>query len=101
VVEIGVYPRDHSTIQIKPSDFTLRVNRTRETLSAANPSVIALAVNAGMSARALPETSTDKPVAGYLYFPVKEKRFGNHEYELEYNGHSVWMILPLQFSGSR
>jgi hypothetical protein len=52
-------------------------------------------------AKSLPETSTYRPVAGYLYFPVKDKTYGDYEYELEYRGHKGSMILPLLAGSSR
>jgi len=92
VVEVSIYPRKGASIDIAPGDFYLRVSRTREIIPASMP-----APSAAVSRLlVLPEAVTNKPVAGYLYFPVAAERSGNYEYELEYKGHGNWMIIPIQ-----
>jgi hypothetical protein len=97
VVEVSIYPRGRSTIDVKPGEFFLRVNRTREIVQSSMPGTV---VGESRS-RALPETIAHKPVAGYLYFQVPEKRSGNYEYELEYKGQGHWMIIPLQAASAK
>jgi len=107
VVEVGIYPRDRRPIEVRQVDFNLRVNRTRDILTPQGPKAILEVreslrpVALELSAKSLPETSAYKPVAGYLYFAVSDKREGNYEYELEYKGHGAWMILPLQQASRR
>ena len=102
VVEVGVFPKARDPLEIRPRDFILRVNRTRHSISAAVPRAIVNLSDAlkravtELEARCLPETSTDKPVGGYLYFPVANKKDGDNEYELEYRAQRIWMILPLR-----
>jgi hypothetical protein len=71
VVEVGMFPKSRGPLEVHPGDFVLRVNRTRHSISAA------------------------VPVAGYLYFPLADKKDGDNEYELEYRAQRIWMILPL------
>jgi hypothetical protein len=101
VVEVGLYPRTKNPLEVRPEDFALRVNRTRNVLSPQIPKALA-AVGESLRqmalqllAKCLPATSTYKPVAGYLYFPMADKTYGDYEYELEYKGHKARMILPL------
>lgn len=93
VVEVAMYPRYKNPIDVRPGDFTLRVARTRDLVPPQPTGAGSLA--GALSAKCLPETSTYRPVAGYLYFPLTEKKYGDREYELEYKAHSSWMILPL------
>jgi len=101
VVEVGMFPKARGPLEIRPGDFILRVNRTRDTISASVPKAMeelnetTKPVATELESKCLPETSTDKPVAGYLYFLVREKKDGDNEYELEYKGQRTWMILPL------
>jgi len=101
VVEVGLFPQARA-LEIRPGDFVLRVNRTRDTISASVPkaggglSETPKPVAVELEAKCLPETSTDKPVAGYLYFPVHAKQDGANQYELEYKAQRAWMILPLR-----
>ncbi len=101
VVEVGVYPRDKHPVNVRREDFTLRVNRTRDIFIYQVPRAI-LEFGQSLRARAmellsmnLPEISTHKPVAGYLYFPLADNGTGSYKYELEYTGHKTRMILPL------
>lgn len=101
VVEVGMYPRTKNPLEVRPEDFALRVNRTSHILSPQIPKTLA-AVGESLRqmalqvlARCLPQTSTYKPVAGYLYFPMADKTYSDNEYELEYKGHKARMILPL------
>ena len=102
VVEVGMFPKARDPLAIRPGDFVLRVNRTRDAISASfAKAVVQLSetlkpMAKEMEAKCLPETSTDKPVAGYLYFPVRDKQDGDNEYELEYKAQRTWMILPLR-----
>jgi hypothetical protein len=102
VVEVGMFPKSRGPLDVRPGDFILRVNRTRHSISAAVPRAIVNLSDAlkravtELEARCLPETSTDKPVGGYLYFPVADKKDGDNEYELEYRAQRIWMILPLR-----
>ncbi len=114
VVEVGVFPKAKDPLEVRPGNFTLRVNRTRDTISPSGAkSLVDLSENAKpvavqlmaalvaelmakLMAKCLPETSTDKPVAGYLYFFVPDKKDGDNEYELEYKAQRNWMILPLR-----
>jgi hypothetical protein len=101
VVEVGLFPKTRA-LEIRPADFILRVNRTRDTITASVPrAVVELSetpkpVATELEAKCLPETSTDKPVAGYLYFPLRDKEDGDNQYELEYKAQRAWMILPLR-----
>ena len=101
VVEVGMFPKARDPLEVRPGDFILRVNRTHHAISASVPkadvelSETPKPVATELEARCLPETSTDKPVAGYLYFPVKDKKDGDNEYELEYKAQRISMILPL------
>ena len=101
VVEVGVYPRAKNPIEVRPSDFAVRVNRTRDTLSPLVPKAIIevtqslRSVALRLLSKCLPETATYKPVAGYLYFPLPDKKDDDHAYELEYNTRGARMILPL------
>lgn len=107
VVEVGVYPRERSPIEVRPGDFSLRISRTRDILTPQGPkAIIEVSENykpavVELSAKALPEVSAYKPVAGYLYFQVPDKREGDYEYELEYKGQGAWMILPLHTGNPR
>ena len=107
VVEVGVYPRERSPIEVRPADFSLRISRTRDILTPQGPkAIIEVSENykpavVELSAKALPEVSAYKPVAGYLYFQVPDKREGDYEYELEYKGQGAWMILPLHTGNPR
>jgi hypothetical protein len=101
VVEVGVYPRDKNPVDVRREDFMLRVNRTRDTFFYQVPRAI-LEFGQSLRARAmellsmsLPDVSTHKPVAGYLYFPLADNGPGGYKYELEYTGHQTRMILPL------
>jgi hypothetical protein len=100
-VEVGMYPRSQSALEVRPADFALRVNRTRDLLSPQVPKTVVemgeslRRMALGLLVKCLPETSTYKPVAGYLYFPVSDKTNGNYQYELEYKGPKARMILPL------
>jgi hypothetical protein len=102
VVEVGVFPKARDPLAIRPGDFVLRVNRTRDAIRAAvAKAVVQLSetlkpMAKEMEAKCLPETSSDKPVAGYLYFPLRDKKDGDNEYELEYKAQRSWMILPLR-----
>ena len=102
VVEVGVFPKARDPLAIRPGDFILRISRTRDSISASIPGpAVELKetprpVATELEAKCLPETSTDKPVAGYLYFPVHDKKDGDNEYELEYRAQRTWMILPLR-----
>jgi hypothetical protein len=102
VVEVGVFPKAKDPLDVRPSDFVLRVNRTRDTISPSGPKSIAesgetaIPVAMELMAKCLPETSTVKPVAGYLFFPVPDKKEGDDKYELEYKVQRTWMILPLR-----
>ena len=102
VVEVGMFPKARGPLEVRMGDFVLRVNRTRGSISATVPKDIVdlsetpkPAANE-LEAKCLPETSTGKPVAGYLYFPLRDKRPGDNEYELEYRAERIWMILPLR-----
>jgi hypothetical protein len=101
VVEVGVYPRVKNPIEVRPSDFAIRVSRTRDMLSPQVPKGITditqslQSIARELFAKCLPETSTYKPVAGYLYFPILD-RTANLEYELEYKARETLMILPLR-----
>ena len=107
VVEVGVFPKARGPLEVRPGDFILRVNRTRGTISASVPKAVEelsetpKPVATELEAKCLPETSTDKPVAGYLYFPVRDKKDGDNEYELEYRAQRIWMILPLHAGAPR
>ena len=100
VVEVGVYPRVKNPIEVRPGDFAIRVNRTRDIFSPQVPNGATdltqslRSIARELFAKCLPETSTYKPVAGYLYFPILDRK-GNREYELEYKARETWMILPL------
>jgi len=101
VVEVGMYPREKSQIDIRQSDFRLRISR-RSLLKPAVPQVLCDTLHrAELTEKALPEGATYKPVAGYLYFPVTEKLAGSYAYELEYVGQGNWMMLPLPAAGVR
>ena len=101
VVEVGVYPRVKNPIEVRPGDFAVRVNRTHGTLSPLVPQAIIDATQSLRSiardllSKCLPETATLKPVAGYLFFPLRDKTEGDHDYELEYKTQRARMILPL------
>lgn len=107
VVEVGMFPKARGPLEIRLGDFVLRVNRTRDTISASVPkTVVELSetpkpVATELEAKCLPATSTDKPVAGYLYFPLRDKKDGDNEYELEYRAQRIWMILPLRAGAPR
>jgi hypothetical protein len=45
--------------------------------------------------RALQETTTDKPIAGYLYFPVGDTKEKNVELVYQYDGGEVKIPLEL------
>ncbi len=100
VVEVGVYPRVKNPIEVRPGDFAIRVNRTRDIFSPQVPKNVTDLTHSLRSiawelfAKCLPETSTYKPVAGYLYFPILDRK-ANREYELEYKARETLMILPL------
>lgn len=101
VVEVGVYPREKNQIDIRQSDFRLRISR-RSMLKPAAPQAMGEALHRmELAEKALPEVVTYKPVAGYLYFPVREKLAGSYAYELEYIGQGNWMMLPLPAAGVR
>ncbi len=101
VVEVGMYPRTENPLEVRPEDFALRVNRTRSLLSPQIPKTLAAVgeslrqIALQLLAKCLPETSTYKPVAGYLYFAMADKTYSDNQYELEYKGHKARMILPL------
>ena len=103
VVEVGIFPKDKSTVYIKPDEFVLRLKAEQTFIkpSAAKQIVTADAVVAEVSLRNLPEGPTSKPVAGYLFFPLEQKIDNDRAYELEYKGQSGWMILPLQMAPER
>jgi hypothetical protein len=44
--------------------------------------------------KSLPEGSLTQPVAGYLYFPVKQKRNAHYNLELTRNGETLSLPLP-------
>jgi hypothetical protein len=100
VVEVGVYPRVKNPIEVRPSDFAIRVSRTRDMFRPQVPKVVTdithslRSIARELFAKCLPETSTYKPVAGYLYFPILDKK-ANRGYELEYKARETVMILPL------
>jgi hypothetical protein len=102
VVEVAVYPIERSPLDVRPEDFTLRLNRTRDAVSPtgakemADGSESAPPVALEISGKCLRETSTYKPVAGYLYFPIRDKDDEASTYELEYKSQETWMILPLR-----
>ena len=103
VVEVGIFPKDKSTVYIKPDEFVLRLRADQTFIkpSAAKQIATADAVVAEVSLRNLPEGPTSKPVAGYLFFPLEQKIDNDRAYELEYKGQSGWMILPLQMAPER
>jgi hypothetical protein len=74
VVEVGMFPKARDPLEVRPGDFILRVNRSRDTVSASVPKAVMelgetpKPVANALESKCLPETSTDKPVAGYLYF---------------------------------
>ena len=100
VVEVGMYPRLKNPIEVRPSAFAIRVSRTRDMFSPQVPKTVGdltqslRSIARELFAKCLPETSTYKPVAGYLYFPILDKK-DDREYELEYKDRRTWMILPL------
>jgi len=104
VVEVGIFPRDKSTINIKPDEFVLRVKADQTSVRPYAAKQIAAPdalVASEVSLRNLPEGPTSKPVAGYLFFPLEQKIENDGAYELEYKGESGWMILPLQMAVAR
>jgi hypothetical protein len=100
VVEDGVYPRVKNPIEVRPADFAIRVSRTRDMFRPQVPKGVSdithslTSIARELFAKCLPETSTFKPVAGYLYFPILDRK-DNREYELEYKARETRMILPL------
>jgi hypothetical protein len=104
VVEVGIFPREKSTIHIKPDEFVLRVKADETSIKPYAAKQIAAAdavVTSEVSLHNLPEGPTAKPVAGYLFFPLEQKIENDRAYELEYKGQSGWMILPLQMAAER
>ncbi len=97
VVEVGVYPRIKNPIEVRPGDFAIHVTGSRDMLSPQVPKTISevtqslRSIAADLLSKCLPDISTYKPVAGYLYFPAVE---GKNDYELEYKARNTWMILP-------
>jgi hypothetical protein len=101
VVEVAVYPIEKGPLDVRPEDFTLRLSRTRMVSPTGAKAMVdgsesTLPVALEISANCLQETSTYKPVAGYLYFPIRDKDDEASTYELEYKSQETWMILPLR-----
>ena len=104
VVEVGIFPKDKSTINMKPEEFVLRVKADQTFIKPCAAKQIAAAdaiVASEVSLSNLAEGPTSKPVAGYLFFPLEQKIENDRAYELEYKGQSGWMILPLQMATER
>ncbi len=53
------------------------------------------AMMAELSEKALPETTTAKPVAGFLYFHVPNRKNGRVQYELEFPGTDGTVVISL------
>lgn len=94
VVEVAVYPKDNRELQVRQSDFVLRIRSSRAVIKPLNLKEM----QAELVEKTLPEVGTSKPVAGYLYFPIAEaeQSFMDYTYELEYTGQGAWLDLPLQ-----
>src|SRR5262249_15578138 len=52
------------------------------------------AMVAELSEKSLPETSTAKPVAGYLYFPVAYDKDAHYELDLQVKNETLTIPLP-------
>jgi len=104
VVEVGIFPRDKSTIDIKPDEFVLRVKADQTSIkpyAAKQITTSDAVVASAVSLRNLPEGPTSRPMAGYLFFPLEQKIENDRAYELEYKGQSGWMILPIEMATER
>jgi hypothetical protein len=89
IVEIGFYSKDGAPYSVRHSDFVLRLHPAG--------TVIAPAANAELGQAAgsvLPEVTTSRAVAGYLFFPAAP---GSREgCEVEYTGNGAWLSLPVR-----
>jgi len=86
VVDVGIFPRDKSTINIKSDEFVLPVKADQTSIKPCAAKRIAAAdaiVASEVSLRNLPEGPTSKPVAGYLFFPLEQKIENDRADELE------------------
>jgi hypothetical protein len=91
IVEVGFYPKERGEFVVRPSDFTLRLRRSRTLVAVPATNL----ENAALVDKSLPEIATSKPVAGYLYFPITGQNSMNSAFELDYTGNGAWMSLPL------
>src|SRR2546428_8679914 len=85
VVEVGIFPRDKSTIDIKPDEFVLRVKADQTSIkpyAAKQITTSDAVVASAVSLRNLPEGPTSRPMAGYLFFPLEQKIENDRAYEL-------------------
>ena len=89
IVEVGFYSKTGTPYGVRQSDFALRMHPSGTVVPPAALNELGAAGSAS-----LPETTTSRAVAGYLFFPASlASREGC---EVEYTGNGVWLGLPVR-----
>ncbi|MBI1790430.1 MAG: hypothetical protein HYR60_23095 [Acidobacteria bacterium] len=86
VVEIGVYSKTRAPVEVWRRDFELRLRPSGAVVKPSAPDDFP---------ELLPEGVATRPVAGYLFFPIRES--GRESCEVEYTGNGVWFSLPVRY----
>jgi hypothetical protein len=89
IVEVGFYSKTGAPYGVRQSDFALRMHPSGNVVQPARLNELGSAASSS-----LPETTTSRAVAGYLFFPASlASREGC---EVEYTGNGVWLGLPIR-----
>jgi hypothetical protein len=97
VVEVGFYSKNRSTFPVRLVDFALKAPKSRERIAPELPERVAIATGgnrAAIATKTLPQVSTSRAVAGYLFFP--NSRVPGASLELDYQGNGSWLTMPLR-----
>lgn len=97
VVEVGFYSKDRSSFPVRLGDFALKAPKGLERIAPEPPERVASSTGGNPTAivaKTLPQVSTSRAVAGYLFFPTG--RVPGTNLELDYQGNGSWLTMPLR-----
>lgn len=97
VVEVGFYSKSRSAFPVRLLDFALKAPRSMERVPPEPPERVAIRTGlsrAAITTKTLPQVSTSRAVAGYLFFPTG--RLSGAGLELDYQGNGSWLTMPLR-----